>query len=133
MPGGENLVRLLDGEALPGARNLFGLSRQQLTEVMLGFGEPPYRGGQLLPAMFQQRMCPRGGVLPPPRGRRQEMAEAGWAIGRPRIVETFRSVDGTERYLVAGQDSQTVETVWMPGGDGAEQGDGETAHPATIC
>src|SRR6202042_2456441 len=32
-----------------------------------------------------------------------------------------------------GQDSQTVETVWMPGGDGAEQGDGETAQRATIC
>ncbi len=55
------------------------------------------------------------------------MAEEGWIIDRPRIVETFRSVDGTERYLVAGGDGQTVETVWMPGGDGGEQGDGERA------
>jgi 23S rRNA (adenine2503-C2)-methyltransferase len=133
MPGGGNLVRLLDGEASPGARNLFGLSRQQLTEVMLGFGEPPYRAGQLLQAMFQQRIGSLDEVLTLPRGLRQEMAEAGWVTGRPRIVETFRSVDGTERYLVAGQDSQTVETVWMPGGDGAEQGDGETAQRATIC
>ena len=100
---------------------------------MLEFGEPPYRAGQLLHAMFQQRIDSLEEVLTLPRGLRQEMAEAGWVIGRPRIVETFRSVDGTERYLVAGQDSQTVETVWMPGGDGAEQGDGEGAQRATIC
>jgi 23S rRNA (adenine2503-C2)-methyltransferase len=83
--------------------------------------------------MFQQRIGSLDEVLTLPRGLRQEMAEAGWAIGRPRIVETFRSIDGTERYLVAGQDSQTVETVWMPGGDGAEQGDGDGAQRATIC
>ncbi len=135
MPGRENLVRLLDGEAAPAARNLFGLSPQQLTEVMSGFREPRYRATQLLQAMFQQRTGSLEGVSTLPRGLRQEMAEAGWVIGRPRIVETFRSVDGTERYLVAGQDGQTVETVWMPGGDGAEQG--ETGEPgslrATIC
>jgi 23S rRNA (adenine2503-C2)-methyltransferase len=133
MPGGGNLVRSLDGPAVSGARNLFGLSRQQLTELMLEFEEPPYRAGQLLQGMFQHRVDSLDEVLTLPRGLRQEMAEAGWAIGRPRIVETFRSVDGTERYLVAGQDGQTVETVWMPGGDGAEQGDGEGAQRATIC
>jgi 23S rRNA (adenine2503-C2)-methyltransferase len=133
MPGRENLVSVVDGAAKPASRNLFGLSRQQLTEVMLEFGEPPYRAGQLLKAMFQQRIGSLDEVLTLPRGLRQEMAEAGWAIGRPRIVETFRSIDGTERYLVAGQDSQTVETVWMPGGDGAEQGDGDGAQRATIC
>jgi 23S rRNA (adenine2503-C2)-methyltransferase len=133
MLDGGNLVRSLDGPAVSGARNLFGLSRQQLTELMLEFEEPPYRAGQLLQGMFQHRVDSLDEVLTLPRGLRQEMAEAGWAIGRPRIVETFRSVDGTERYLVAGQDGQTVETVWMPGGDGAEQGDGEGAQRATIC
>src|SRR6202041_841001 len=70
-----------------------------------------------------------------PKGLRQELAEAGWTIDRPRIVETFRSIDGTERYLIAGHDGQTVETVWVPGGDGAEQGDArETGNlRATIC
>src|ERR1700678_1799187 len=100
---------------------------------MVELGLPPYRAGQLLQAMFQNRTGSLQDVSTLPQGLRQEMAEAGWAIGRPRIVETFRSVDGTERYLVAGQDTQTVETVWMPGGDGAEQGDGEGVQRATIC
>jgi 23S rRNA (adenine2503-C2)-methyltransferase len=135
MPGGENLVRVLDGSAVPGVRNLFGLSRQQLTEMMSDFGQPPYRAGQLLQAMFQHRIDSLDQVQTLPRSLRQELAEAGWTIDRPRIVETFRSIDGTERYLVAGQDGQTVETVWMPGGDGAEQGDTrETGNlRATIC
>ncbi len=102
---------------------------------MSEFGQPPYRAGQLLQAMFQHRIGSLDQVQTLPRSLRQELAEAGWTIDRPRIVETFRSIDGTERYLVAGQDGQTVETVWMPGGDGAEQGESrETGNlRATIC
>ena len=135
MSGGGNLVRLLDGPATPRVKNLFGLSRQQLTELLSEFGQPPYRAGQLLQAMFQHRIGSLDQVQTLPRSLRQELAEAGWTINRPRIMETFRSVDGTERYLIAGQDGQTVETVWMPGGDGAEQGDvRETGNlRATIC
>jgi 23S rRNA (adenine2503-C2)-methyltransferase len=54
----------------------------------------------------------------------------------PAILQTFRSADGTERYLIGAGDGQTVETVWMPEGDGAEDED-ETPPPgrrrATIC
>jgi 23S rRNA (adenine2503-C2)-methyltransferase len=132
MSGKENLVRLLDAPAVAPGRNLFGLSRQQLTEVMLEFGQPPYRAGQLIQAMFRQRTGSLDQVLTLPQALRREMAEEGCAIERPRIVETFRSIDGTERYLVAGEDSQTVETVWMPGGDGGEA-EGESAQRATIC
>jgi 23S rRNA (adenine2503-C2)-methyltransferase len=135
MPGGENLVRVLDGSATSSVRNLFGLSGQQLTELMSDFGQPPYRAGQLLQAMFQHRIGSLDEVQTLPKGLRQDLAEAGWTISRPRIIETFRSIDGTERYLIAGQDGQTVETVWMPGGDGAEQGEvQETSNlRATIC
>ncbi len=135
MLGGENLVRVLDAAAPSPVRNLFGLSRQQLTELLSEFGQQPYRAGQLLQAMFRHRIGSLDEVQTLPKALRQELADAGWGIIRPRIVETFRSVDGTERYLVSGQDGQTVETVWMPGGDGAEQGDTrETGNlRATIC
>ena len=58
-----------------------------------------------------------------PKELRERVAAAGFRVGLPRIVETFTSVDGTERYLIAGNDGQTVETVWMPEGDGGEEGD----------
>ena len=79
----------------------------------------PLPGGQLLQAMFRQRTASLEQVLTLPATSARKWPRAGWTIERPRIVETFRSIDGTERYLVAGEDSQTVETVWMPGGDGA--------------
>jgi 23S rRNA (adenine2503-C2)-methyltransferase len=52
---------------------------------------------------------------------------AGWSVGLPEIVQTARSVDGTERYLMRMADGETVETVWMPDGDGGERGDGSEA------
>jgi 23S rRNA (adenine2503-C2)-methyltransferase len=71
-----------------------------------------------------------------PVALRERLAQEGFWVGLPEIVETFQSVDGTERYLIAGLDGQTVETVWMPGGDGGETGDGldeDAAQRATIC
>jgi 23S rRNA (adenine2503-C2)-methyltransferase len=124
MPGREKLVDLLDASAPIAAKNLFGLSREQLRAVMLDFGQPVYRADQLLHAMFRRRVRSLDSVTVLPRLLREQMAKAGWGIFVPIIEDVFRSVDGTERYLVAGSDGQTVETVWMPGGDGGEQGDG---------
>jgi hypothetical protein len=30
----------------------------------------------------------------------EKLADEGWEVGRPQIAQVFRSVDGTERYLV---------------------------------
>jgi hypothetical protein len=49
------------------------------------------------------------------------------AVGLPEIAQTAVSVDGTERYLMKMADGETVETVWMPDGDGGERGDGSEA------
>ena len=48
-------------------------------------------------------------------------------MGLPEIVQTAMCVDGTERYLMRMADGETVETVWMPDGDGGERGDGSEA------
>jgi len=94
---------------------------------MLGYGQPVYRAGQLLDAMYRQRVASLDEITGLPRALREQMAKDGWRISPPKIAAAFRSSDGTERYLVAcpdGPDGQTVETVWMPGGDGGEIGDG---------
>ncbi len=48
----------------------------------------------------------------------------GFVVGLPAIEKKFASSDGTVRYLLGFADGQSVETVWMPEGDGGEAGDG---------
>src|ERR1035437_150663 len=105
---------------------LFGLDRAALTTRMTDFGEPGWRGNLLIEAIYRQRVTAISEITTLPKLLRRKMENDGWEVGRPRIVQVFKSVDGTERYLVQGQvrDAQTVETVWMPEGDEGEAGDG---------
>ena len=98
----------------------------QLTEAMMAIGEPKWRGRQLAEAIYRQRIVEVEGITTLPKALRKKLMDEGWHVGRPRIAQVFQSVDGTERYLVQGQglDGLTVETVWMPEGDGGETGDG---------
>jgi 23S rRNA (adenine2503-C2)-methyltransferase len=76
--------------------------------------------------MYRQRITELSEITTLPKPLRRRLAAEGWEVGRPQIVQSFQSADGTERYLVQGQggDGVTVETVWMPEGDDGENGDG---------
>jgi 23S rRNA (adenine2503-C2)-methyltransferase len=140
--GGENLTTILDAPGAARGARLFGLSNEQLAEALKGFELPGYRVRQLVTALYRQKVADLQEVTTWPKELRERVAAAGLRVGMPAIVETFRSVDGTERYLIAGDDGQTVETVWMPEGDDGEEGsfEGETGggekrnwSRATIC
>ena len=105
---------------------LFGLSLHQLTELIQTFGEKPYRARQLSEALYRQRVSSVEEILTLPAELRERLA-SGYEVGLPTLATTARSVDGTERYLVQLNDGETVETVWMPDGDGGERGDGTEA------
>jgi 23S rRNA (adenine2503-C2)-methyltransferase len=62
-----------------------------------------------------------------PQEFRERLAGSGVIVGAAQIEKKFVSVDGTVRYLIAFADGQSVETVWMPEGDGGEAGDGSEA------
>ena len=129
----KQLVQLDAAEPAGESRNpLFGLDLQALTARMVEAGEPAWRGGQLAEALYRQRLDALDLMTTLPKPLRQRLAAEGWEVGRPRIAQAFESVDGTERYLVEswGGDGQTVETVWMPEGDGGEAGDGSEADEA---
>ena len=128
------LVRLdTNGPTEGSLRALFGFDAEKLSETMVGAGEPAWRGRQLAEALYQQRVAELDDISTLPKTLRQRLAEEGWAIGRPKIVRAFVSHDGTERYLVEGNaGGQTVETVWMPEGDGGEAGDGSEAGNAAL-
>ena len=121
---------------------LFGLSSQQLATYFESFTLPSYRIKQILHAIYRERATSIAEITTLSANLRQQLTESGFTIGLPQIAETFRSTDGTERYLVRCSDRELVETVWMPEGDDGETGDGSEAadeeatrtwRRATIC
>ncbi len=100
---------------------------QELTNLALGSGQPAYRGQQLFDAIYRQKIERLDQVSTLPLEYRARLVEEGWGMGLPAIARRFVSSDGTVRYLVELADGETVETVWMPEGDGGEIGDGSEA------
>jgi len=121
--GGQRLSCILDAREGAPDRVLFGLWNEELSEALREFGLLRYRLRQLETALYRQKVADISEVTPWPKELREKVIGAGFRVGLPEILETFRSADGTERYLIASHDGQTVETVWMPEGDGGEEGD----------
>ncbi|AXC14757.1 Ribosomal RNA large subunit methyltransferase N [Acidisarcina polymorpha] len=144
-PDGNSGFSILDVPQAPAVNSLFGLSIEQLTNICGKFATPAYRAKQLSDALYRGWIEHLDQLTTWPKELRERLIDAGYQVGRPKIVQTFRSKDGTERYLIAGEDEKTVETVWMPDGDDGESGDGSDAgveelstgeaehHRATIC
>jgi 23S rRNA (adenine2503-C2)-methyltransferase len=103
------------------------MSLVELTELMAGLGQKPYRARQIWDAVYKQRVVSLEEMTTLPTVLRKELTAAGWRVGLPVMAQTAVSVDGTERYLMKMGDGETVETVWMPDGDGGERGDGSEA------
>jgi 23S rRNA (adenine2503-C2)-methyltransferase len=124
--------------------SLLGLQMPELSALVEEFGQPSYRARQLFEALYRQRVEHAEQISTLPHDFRRVLGERGFRVGLPKIENKFVSSDGTVRYLVACADGQTVETVWMPEGDGGEAGDGSDAdvqseaagrtwERATIC
>lgn len=111
---------------------LFGLSRQQLAGLAADWGEPVYRADQIADAVYRQRLESVEQISTLPQQLRRKLAEMGVSVGLPKIDKRFVSQDGTVRYLMEFADGQSVETVWMPEGDGGESGDGTEAGDSAI-
>jgi 23S rRNA (adenine2503-C2)-methyltransferase len=116
-----------NGENSMERKALFGLTKPELAALMAGLGQKNYRAAQLGDALYKQRVGSLDEVSTFPLVLREMLAAEGYVVGLPEIVQAARSVDGTERYLMRMADGETVETVWMPDGDGGERGDGSEA------
>ena len=99
----------------------------ELTKLMAGLGQKPYRARQVFEALYKQRVGSVEEMTTLAGSLRGLLGEEGWVVGLPEMAQTAVSVDGTERYLMRMGDGETVETVWMPDGDGGERGDGSEA------
>jgi 23S rRNA (adenine2503-C2)-methyltransferase len=113
--------------------SLLGLNRQEVAELVEKAGEPGYRVQQIMNGVYRERVQSLDQLSTLPRQFREDLSQRGFAIGSPNIQEKFVSRDGTVRYLVTFADGESVETVWMPEGDGGEAGDGtEAGEPGEL-
>jgi 23S rRNA (adenine2503-C2)-methyltransferase len=106
---------------------LLGLERDELVSLVEGLGERSYRAKQLAEAVYRQRVELIEEISTLSQPLRSDLSKKSVGIGMPRIEQRFVSEDGTVRYLIGLADGQSVETVWMPEGDGGEAGDGSEA------
>lgn len=106
---------------------LFGLNPEELRAVVETLGQSKYRAVQLAEALYKQCVKKLDEITTLPAELRERLTSIGYTVGLPQIAQATRSVDGTERYLMRMADGETVETVWMPNGDGGERGDGSEA------
>ena len=120
---------------------LLGLSSQELSAIVEEKGEPAYRARQVFEALYRQRINSVNLISTLPQSLRSSLMQQ-YSIGLPQVERKFQSSDGTVRYLMQLSDGESVETVWMPEGDGGEAGDGSEAgeeftsrawNRATIC
>ena len=109
------------------ANPLLGCSLEELRILVEQLGQPRYRGQQLFDAVYRQQVQSVGQISTLPLDFRHSLEEMGIRLGLPTVDKKFSASDGTVRYLLVFADGQSVETVWMPDGDGGEAGDGSEA------
>jgi 23S rRNA (adenine2503-C2)-methyltransferase len=103
------------------------MNLEELAALVSEAGEPSYRAKQIMDAVYRQRVESLVEVSTLPLEFRERLERGGVGVGAARIENRFVSSDGTVRYLIGFDDGQSVETVWMPEGDGGEAGDGSEA------
>src|SRR5580765_698318 len=111
--------------------SLLGLELPELAVLVEESGQPTYRARQLFEGLYRQRVETLEQISTLPEDFRGRLSEKGISVVLPRIENKLVSSDGTVRYLVACGDGQSVETGWMPEGDGGEAGDGSDAGNQT--
>lgn len=107
--------------------NLLGKSADELREFTQTLGEPTYRGAQIYHALYAERRAAFTQMTNLPAAFREKLADES-AIVLPRVARTYRSADGTIRYVLSlpsdadggarphggASADATIETVFMP-------------------
>ncbi len=96
--------------------NLLGMSQAQLGELLVSFGEKPYRAKQIMKWIHHRDMDvfdDMSDISKPLRKKLNEMAE----VREPEVMTEKVSSDGTRKWLMKSESGSAVETVFIPEGD----------------
>jgi 23S rRNA (adenine2503-C2)-methyltransferase len=96
--------------------NVLGLSPQQMEDWVVGLGEKPFRGRQLLKWLHQQRATRFSDMSNLAKTFRARLDQEA-CIGIPTILKDHRSSDGTRKWLIDAGQGNAVETVFIPEDD----------------
>ena len=95
------------------AKNLLGVTCEELEELAVAHHQPPYRGRQLYRAIYARRQTDFDAITDLDKNFRQ-LLSTNYRAQYPSIAHKFESRDGAVRYLLALDDVQTVEAMYMP-------------------
>ncbi|MEZ4241530.1 MAG: 23S rRNA (adenine(2503)-C(2))-methyltransferase RlmN [Myxococcota bacterium] len=99
------------------APSLYALSEGDLRDLLAGWGEAPYRAGQIRRWLYERGVADPGAMTDLSRALRERLA----AQTRPAalaVAAERTSRDGTRKRLYRLDDGQLVESVLMPYDDG---------------
>lgn len=94
-------------------KNLVGLSREDLAAEMAAIGEKPFRAKQLWHWMYNRGETDFAKMTSISKVMQHRLAEK-YVVARPQIGKELRSVDGTRKWLLAFDDGNEAETVYIP-------------------
>ena len=100
-----------DSGAMP--RELAGLTRAELADLVAGLGEPRFRARQLWQWIYHHGARDFADMTSLSKAFRERLA-ADFAVGRPAVAREQVSEDGTVKWLLRLADGQEVEAVFIP-------------------
>ncbi|QEO17879.1 23S rRNA (adenine(2503)-C(2))-methyltransferase RlmN [Acetobacter vaccinii] len=96
-----------------GRRDLVGLTREEITDILLEIGEKPFRTKQLWHWIYHQGVTDFSRMSSIARPLQEKLAER-FIIGRPEASAVQTSNDETRKFLFRFRDGQEAETVYIP-------------------
>lgn len=96
-----------------GRRDLVGLTREEITEILLEIGEKPFRTKQLWHWIYHQGVTDFMQMSSIAKPLQQKLAER-FVVGRPDAAMVQTSSDETRKFLFRFRDGQEAETVYIP-------------------
>jgi 23S rRNA (adenine2503-C2)-methyltransferase len=96
-----------------GRRDLVGLSRERLREVLVEAGEAPFRAKQVWHWIYYQGVTDFARMSSIAKPTQARLAER-FVVGRPAIATVQTSADETRKWLFRFRDGQEAETVYIP-------------------
>lgn len=96
-----------------GRRELVGLSREELAEVLTEIGEKPFRAKQLWHWIYHQGVTDFS-LMSTIAKPLQAKLEKHFIVGRPCLTTQQTSRDDTRKFLFRFRDGQEAETVYIP-------------------